>query len=391
MIHALKCPSCSAPVDYEDQSGSRTIRCPFCNNTILVPGATQGGDWHPQVSVTTVSVGRGAASSVVRRALLVIPIVIVAGIVVTAVVAYKFVSETTGQVSRTIEVRQNNVAKAEPPRANVEPPKPPAFATVALKFGSEGTGPGLFNDARSIAVDGEGRIYVGDYTGGRVQVFDAAGKFVTQWMVDAKMPLLDMDADRKGTVDVVQSGKIQRYEGATGKPLGEVGHERGWFNDVNVTADGGLVAAWRRQTDDIVRFDPSGRVLKTVRAAISGQTDRSELDMHVAADGLGNVYALGTFNEAVLKFTPEGRFVTKFGSSGDQPGQFRAAQSIAVDGQGRVYVSDFRGVQVFDPEGRYLDVFHPGGIAFGMTFNDNNELFVAARTQVLKLVINKKP
>jgi DNA-binding beta-propeller fold protein YncE len=389
MIHALKCPACSAPVDYEDQSGSRTIRCPFCNNTVLVPGAAQGGGWHPQVSVSTVSVGRGAASSAVRRALLVIPLVVVAGIVVTAVVAYKFVSQTTGQVSRTIEVRQNNVTP--PPRANVEPPKPPAFATVALKFGSEGTGPGLFKDARSIAVDGEGRIYVGDYTGGRVQVFDAAGKFVTQWMVDAKMPLLDMDADRKGTVYVVQSGKIQRYEGATGKPLGEVGHERGWFNDVNVTADGGLVAAWRRQTDDIVRFDPSGRVLKTVRAAISGQTDRSELDMHVAADGLGNVYALGTFNEAVLKFTPEGRFVTKFGSSGDQPGQFRAAQSIAVDGQGRVYVSDFRGVQVFDPEGRYLDVFHPGGIAFGMTFNDRNELFVAARTQVLKLVINKKP
>jgi LSD1 subclass zinc finger protein len=392
MIHALKCPSCSAPVDYEDQSGSRTIRCPFCNNTILVPGAAgAGGGWHPQVSVTTVGVGRGAASSAVRRALLVIPIVIVAGIVVTAVVAYKFVSETTQQVSRTIEVRQNNVTKTEPPRANVEPPKPPAFATVALKFGGEGTGPGLFTDARSIAVDGEGRIYVGDYTGGRVQVFDAAGKFVTQWMVDAKMPLLDLDADRKGTVYVVQSGKILRYEGATGKPLGEVGHERGWFNDVNVTADGGLVAAWRQQTDDIVRFDPSGRVLKTVRAAISGQTDRSELDMHVAADGLGNVYALGTFNEAVLKFTPEGRFVTKFGSSGDQPGQFRAAQSIAVDGQGRVYVSDFRGVQVFDAEGRYLDVFKPGGIAFGMTFNDRNELFVAARTQVLKLVINKQP
>ena len=66
---------------------------------------------------------------------------------------------------------------------------------------------------------------------------------------------------------------------------------------------------------------------KTVRAAISGQTDRSELDMHVAADGLGNVYALGTFNEAVLKFTPEGRFVTKFGSSGDQPGQFRRSST----------------------------------------------------------------
>src|SRR5215207_3037623 len=120
MIHALKCPACSAPLDYEEESGGRTIRCPFCNNTMLVPGAAGGGgEWHPRVSVSAVGVDRGAASAVVRRALLVIPLVIVAGIVVTAVVAYKFMSETTPQVSRTIEVRQNSVTKTEPPpRAN---------------------------------------------------------------------------------------------------------------------------------------------------------------------------------------------------------------------------------------------------------------------------------
>jgi hypothetical protein len=30
-----------------------------------------------------------------------------------------------------------------------------------------------------------------------------------------------------------------------------------------------------------------------------------------------------------------------------------------------------------------------GHVAFGMTFNDRNELFVAARTQVIKYVLNK--
>ena len=390
MIHTLKCPSCSAPLDYEDEKEGRTIRCPFCNNKMILPGAAGGGEWHPRASATAVKVDLGAASSVVRRALIVVPLVVIAGLVITSVVAYKFVSSTTREIKRTIEVRPNDVPKGVPP-PRAEPPKPPAFATVALKFGGEGTGPGLFKDARTIAVDGEGRIYVGDYTGGRVQVFDAAGKFQTQWMVDPKMPLLDMAADRKGTVYVVQSGKILRYEGATGRPLGEVQQGYGWFNDVTTTADGGLVAASHRNRDDIVRLDPSGRVTKTVPAAISGQTDRSELNMRVAADGLGHVYALGTFNEGVFKFTPEGKFVTKFGGGGDQPGQFRAAQSIAVDGQGRVYVSDFRGVQVFDAEGRYLDVFKPEGIAFGMTFNDAGELFVAARTQVLKFVVNKKP
>ena len=91
-----------------------------------------------------------------------------------------------------------------------------------MRFGSEGTGAGRFEDARSVAVDGAGRIYVAEYSGGRVQVFDSAGTFLTQWMADARMPLLDLEADRGGTVYVVQSGRIRRYEGATGRALGEV-------------------------------------------------------------------------------------------------------------------------------------------------------------------------
>jgi sugar lactone lactonase YvrE len=91
----------------------------------------------------------------------------------------------------------------------------------------------------------------------------------------------------------------------------------------------------------------------------------------------------------VFKFAPDGRFVTRFGGRGNQPGQFRAPQSITVDNQGRVYVGDGGGVQVFDPDGRYLDAFKVEGVAFGMDFNDQNELFIAARTQVLKFVIKK--
>src|SRR5262249_23178288 len=97
------------------------------------------------------------------------------------------------------------------------------FATIVLSFGSKGVGPGMFSDARSVAVDAKGVIYVADYTGGRLQVFDPEGKFITQWLVDTKMPLEAMAADRNGVVYVVQGGDISRYEGATGKPLGRKG------------------------------------------------------------------------------------------------------------------------------------------------------------------------
>lgn len=268
--------------------------------------------------------------------------------------------------------------------------QPPGFATVLLDFGSEGIGPGMFKDARSIAVDGSGKIYVGEYIGGRIQVFDPVGKFLTQWTVDLKMPLRGLAADRKGTVYVVQRGNITRYEGETGKLLGEMDYAGGGgFDDLSMSADGGFVAAWYSNRDDVVRFNSAGEVTRTIRAAISSTSGDSELNTRVAIDGLGNIYALGTFNNAVFKFGPDGKFLTRFGDAGEQPGQFRAPSAIAVDGKGRVYVSDIKGIQLFDGNGRYLKVFKPDGMAFGMVFTDNNELLIAARKHVVKYAISE--
>jgi DNA-binding beta-propeller fold protein YncE len=265
-----------------------------------------------------------------------------------------------------------------------------AFVNEVLKFGSEGIGPGMFKDARAIAVDGSGKIYVGEYIGGRVQVFDPSGQFTTQWMVDKKMPLRGMAADRNGNVFISQKGTISKYEGATGNLLGQLDYAEGWgFDHLTSTADGGLVAAWYKNRDDIVRFDSNGKAVRTIRAAISSVDEDSELDTSVAVDGLGNIYALGSFHNAVFKFSSEGKFLTRFGDAGDQQGQFRAPSAIAVDGNGRVYVSDIKGVQIFDTNGRYLGVFNPEGVASGMVFNDKNELFIAARNHVVKLALKE--
>ncbi|HUQ34017.1 MAG TPA: hypothetical protein VM095_17985 [Pyrinomonadaceae bacterium] len=267
----------------------------------------------------------------------------------------------------------------------------PGFANVALKFGSEGIGPGMFKDARNIAVDGDGRIYVGEYLGsGRVQAFDSEGKFVTQWTVDPKMPMRQLAADRKGSVYVVQRGEIARFEGASGNPLGKVVYGNGgraYFDDARATPDGGLIAVVN--DEDIVRFNASGQAVRTINKPLSAQTGDSERIESLTMDGIGNIYALSG-RETVFKFSPEGRFINRFGGDGGEAGQFRAAQAIAVDGQGRVYVSDVKGIQVFDSNGRYLDAFKvEGNVAFGMVFNDRNELFVAARNQVIKYTLNK--
>ncbi len=261
--------------------------------------------------------------------------------------------------------------------------------SVALTFGEEGIGPGMFTDARSIAIDNNtGYIYVGEYIGGRIQVFDETGKFLKQWTVDPEMPLRGMDVDRSGTVYAVQRGRIYKYNGDTGELLGEIEYAAGQdFDDVVVAADGSLVTAWYGGDDDIVRFNAGGQPSLTIPAAVSSQTNSSELETRVAVDGLGNIYALGTFNSAVLKFGPDGKFLDKFGSGGDGPAVLDSPMAIAVDGKGRIYVSELVGpIKIFDSGGQYLDSIAIS--ALGMRFNDQGDLFVASRTRVLKYEIN---
>jgi streptogramin lyase len=391
MVDTLQCPSCGAPLDHDPQSESDMIRCPFCNNTVMLPERARPAAQpvQQQIIISRQSFGRPTVRFKGSPFLtLFIVAAIIGGTALISIFVIGIVGSTVSKTARTVGSIPNTKSTLVPPTTSKAGPFA-GYTQPDLAFGSEGTGPGRFKDARSIAVDTQGRIYVAEYSGGRVQVFDSTGKFQTQWMVDAKTPLRGMTCDRKGTVYIVQGGQIARYEGATGKSLGTTGAGGGRFDDVAATLDGGLVAFSYQSRDDIVRLDSTGQTTKVIRAAISGQTDRSELNMRVAADGTGNVYALGTFNNAVFKFTADGRFVTQFGSDGDEQGQFRAPSAIAVDNQGRVYISDFKGVQVFDSNGRYLDLIKVKGAASGLAFNDRNELFVVARTQVYKFVLSK--
>ena len=50
-----------------------------------------------------------------------------------------------------------------------------------LEWGKKGTGPGEFNLPHAIALDSNGRVYVGDRENKRIQIFSADGKYVTEW------------------------------------------------------------------------------------------------------------------------------------------------------------------------------------------------------------------
>jgi DNA-directed RNA polymerase subunit RPC12/RpoP len=376
MLKTFDCPKCGAPVTYDRPSDptarNPTIRCDYCHSQLIAPDEFAGRP----AQVVRIQLS-GARFPKWLWLILAIPLL---GIVVAVLAAVGVLAPAFYSVSRAVKEPNNTAPFGGPAKETTN-----SFATELLTFGSEGIGPGMFTDARSIGVDGSGRIYVGEYTGGRIQVFDPAGKFVNQWSIgDRKTILRGLAADRKGTVYAVHGGGIHRYRGETGEKLGEFAYERSGFDDAAVGADGGLVTAWQSNRDDIITFDPNGKVVRTIPEAISGTSGDSELSMRVAVDGSGNIYALGRFNNAVFKFGRDGKFINRFGGGGDQPGQFRAPYSIAVDGFGRVYVGDIKGIQVFDADGRYLTLLEHKGMAFGMVFNDKNELFVIARDRAAK-------
>ena len=383
MPQTFDCPKCGAPVAFERSNDPHdtktTVRCAYCHSQLIAPNELAGQP------ARVVRIQLGLSSGKAPKwlwVLLAIPlfILVIVGLAAVGVLAPAFYS-----VSRTVKQPPSNqpLGGKLPTRES-----PNSFANVLLEFGSEGIGPGMFTDARSIAVDGAGRIYVGEYTGGRIQVFDPAGKFVNQWSIgDRKTILRGLAADRKGTIYAVHGGGVNRYQGETGETLGQLEYEQSGFDDASTGADGGVVTAWHSNRDDIVTFDANGKLVRTIPAAISGASGDSELSMRVAVDGAGSIYALGRFNNAVFKFGRDGKFVNRFGGSGDQPGQFRAPYSIAIDGYGRVYVGDIKGIQVFDADGRYLTVLKSKGVAFGMVFNDKNELFVVARDHVTKYAV----
>ena len=257
----------------------------------------------------------------------------------------------------------------------------PAPAEVLLSFGEKGIGAGKFEDARHIAVDAEGRIYVAEYIGGDVSVFDPEGEFLSRWNTgDRELPIRGFDIDRQGRLYIAQRGTLRRFEAQTGKLIDELQNAPDFVDDVAVFLDGSVITSSSR--DLVVVFDAEGKRILDLPKAVEGITGSTELDTRLAVDGRGGFYLLAGFNSTVLQFSPEGKFVNRFGSRGNEPGQFRSLQDVAVDSQGRIFVADSNGVLVFSPDGRFLDLIDPPrGVVFGIKINDADEIFLITNAQ----------
>ncbi|MCA1592422.1 MAG: 6-bladed beta-propeller [Acidobacteria bacterium] len=210
--------------------------------------------------------------------------------------------------------------------------------------------------------------------------------------------------DRDGNVLVLASGVVLKLKGESGEVLGAA-HGTDYIHDAATTADGGLLLVSEKGGDDeLVRLDAKGKPVRRVHRFMSSILEKrlQVRVVRVASDGVGNVFAVYALGDAsgefwydaedlaVLRLTPEGKYINRFGSSGNGPGQYSTPNCIAVDNQSRVYICDSQnGVHLFAPDGRYLENIKTPFWVDGLALDGENNIYVVGSNKVAKIAARK--
>ncbi len=132
----------------------------------------------------------------------------------------------------------------------------------------------------------------------------------------------------------------------------------------------------------ITKIDTEGRILLRLGArgfpGDGPNTFNGPADVAQAENGDFFV-ADGHWNNRIVKFDRDGRYLMEWGGLGAGPGQLNVPHSIVIDRRGRVLVGDRSNhrIQIFSQDGEYLDEWDQFGWPSGLFIDDNDILYVA--------------
>jgi hypothetical protein len=369
-VKTFRCPSCGAALEAVD---APAVTCKYCGNSVPVPAHLRPEKPRtPHIVIQTPAYSSEQIEQTVRagqRAGCVITLVIL--LFIGGITAFVLLS-----ASRVIDTALDQANQAISDVLPIGTPAPdatptPAFAEAALEFGGEGSGPGLFKDARYLAVDRDGNAYVAEFDEGVVQKFDAAGQF--GWLVNVEpddqgsVTIEGLAVDFNGHLYVSRRGDILVLDTGTGEQTGLIpgSFPDTWYSTLAVDASNNLYALHNSASDnELIRLTSDGEIVSRWPDIVTGvNEDDAALDLDLALDGAGKLYISSSFGKQVYIFDKDGQFSDRFGQEGDAPGAMSSPGAIAVDGRGRIYVSDFGGVNVYDSSGNFLSTIDtPAGV-----------------------------
>jgi sugar lactone lactonase YvrE len=152
-----------------------------------------------------------------------------------------------------------------------------ADGTYLESWGEQGYGPKQFRDPHALAMDSQGRIFVGDRSNNRIQIFDQQGNFLAIWTQFGRPSGIYIDAeDRIYVADSESSPAADRFMGM---------RNAGWEKGIRI---GDARTGW------VHHFIPDDQVNVMSYSGPEG----------VAVDVDGNVYGAEVTQRRVVKWVP---------------------------------------------------------------------------------------
>jgi hypothetical protein len=123
-----------------------------------------------------------------------------------------------------------------------------------MEWGELGTGPGQFDLVHGLAVDREHRVYVGDRSNNRIQIFTENGEFIEEWpdisdpvgvYIDENESVWVISARLNRILKYNTAGELQYYMGAFGGTRGGFAGGLSRPHQMDVDQEGNLyIASW---------------------------------------------------------------------------------------------------------------------------------------------------
>ena len=136
------------------------------------------------------------------------------------------------------------------------------------------------------------------------------------------------------------------------------------------------------------KFTSAGELLMTIgeqgRAGDGPNRLTSPTAVIVAPDGSifvteGHDNSPAAPGARVSKWASDGTFIKTWGKTGSAPGEFSTPHTIALDSQGRLFVGDRNNnrIQIFDQDGKFLDLWYQFGRPSGIVITHDDRIYVA--------------
>jgi DNA-binding beta-propeller fold protein YncE/ABC-type molybdate transport system permease subunit len=301
--------------------------------------------------------------------------------------------------------------------SNSAPLESKLFERVEI-IGTRGTGLGQLNKPRSLAVDRDDNLYVGDMTG-RVQKFSPDGRFLAFWQMPetTKGKAKGMGRDRDGNIIVIEPhySRVNHFTtnttlvaqwGVHGTNAGEFGMPRA----VAVNSRGEIYVSEYADSERVQRFallKPPGTNLvpEAKLLTVWGKPGTAPGDFNraegITVDAKDRVYVADSCNHRIQVFDADGKFLRTYGRAGSGLGELSYPYDICVDAAGRQYVCEFGNsrIQVFDPNDQPIEIIGGAGGAPGkfanpwaVVLDSHGNLYVAdaLNHRVQKLIRRQK-